>query len=302
MPRRLLCLGGSGFVSGTLARRAVAAGWQVWAVTRGRRPMPSGVTAATADRKDGPALAAALASAGVDRFDLAVDCIGYEPQDARQDVALLRGRAAHLVFISTDFVFDPAHRRFPQGEESDHWAADGYGGKKRLCELELIGADTGDMAWSVVRPCHIYGPGSLLGCLPEHGRDAKLIERLRSGEALRLVGGGHFLQQPILAADLADLILGLAGRSDLHRRLFQAAGPDVVESRTYYRFVADRLGVELRVEEVPVAGHLAAHPAAAPFLCHRIYDLAALRAAGLPVPATSLATGLALHVAALEAG
>ena len=32
------------------------------------------------------------------------------------------------------------------------------------------------MQWTILRPCHIYGPGSQLGCLPLHGRDPKLID------------------------------------------------------------------------------------------------------------------------------
>ena len=305
MSGNLLIIGGSGFVSGTLARRAMYAGWRVWVVTRGQRPLPDRVTAIVADRKETTAfdngIASAMESARIDRFDLVAECIGYDPQDAAQDVAVLRDRARQLLFVSTDFVFDPAHRTFPQGESSEHYLSDGYGGKKRLCEQELMNADCGDMAWTVVRPCHIYGPGSLLGCLPEHGRDKGLLQRLRDGQALRLVGGGHFLQQPILARDLADLILGVAGRADLHGRIFQAAGPDIVESVIYYRIIADILGVDLQVEEVPVDAFLAENPGAAPFLCHRIYDLSALREAGLPVPATPLTTGLVEQVAAIEA-
>lgn len=308
----LLVIGGSGFVSGTLARRAVDAGWRVHVVTRGQRPLPEDVTAITADRKEHGAFAEAITAArravNIERFDLVADCIGYDVEDAEQDVAVFRQQAAQLVFVSTDFVFDPAQRHFPQGEEGAY-LADGdddaratYGGRKRLCERVLQGADTGALTWSVVRPCHIYGPGSLLGCLPDHGRDKELLERLQRGEPLRLVGGGHFLQQPILARDLADLMLGFAGRADLHGRIFQAAGPDIVESVTYYEIVAELLGVALRVEELAVDAWLADRPASAPFLCHRIYDLSNLRDAGLPVPSTPLATGLAEHVEALRAG
>lgn len=300
MSDNLLIVGGSGFVSGTVARRAVASGWRVWAVTRGRLPLPDGVITIVADREDTivfeSAIASAMQMAEIDRFDLVADCIGYDAEDAVQDVSVFRRRARQLVFISTDFVFDPAHRAFPQGEVSEHYLSDGYGGRKRMCELELMNRDTGDMAWTIVRPCHIYGPGSRLGCLPEHGRDERLLERLRAGETLRLVGGGHFLQQPIVARDLADLVLASAGRADLDGRIFQAAGPDVVESVTYYRILADILGVSLHIEEVPVDEYLADNPGAAPFLCHRIYDLAALREAGLPSPATPLAVGLAEQV------
>jgi nucleoside-diphosphate-sugar epimerase len=160
--------------------------------------------------------------------------------------------------------------------------------------------DTGSMTWTILRPCHIYGPGSLLGCLPAHSRDAELLQRLQNGEALKLVGGGHFLQQPIFAADLAATILSCAGNEKSYNQIFMAAGPEIVESREYYRIIADLLNVKLRIEELPVTEYLAGNPDAAPFLCHRFYDLAKLRAAGLAVPSTSLSNGLQQQVASLQ--
>src|SRR5690606_28747557 len=102
---------------------------------------------------------------------------------------------------------------------------------------------------TILRPCHIYGPGSQLGCLPEHGRDPRLIERLRAGQTLRLVGGGHFLQQPVRAPDLAAMALSAVGNSAAAGQVFNAAGPDVIESRDYYRIIADLLGVPLTIVE-----------------------------------------------------
>lgn len=295
---RALVIGGSGFVSGTIARAALGRGHRVWTVTRGQRALPDGVVALTADRKDQEGFARAVAGAGTE-WDLVVDCIGYAPEDARQDSEIFAGRAAHLVFISTDFVFDPAKRCFPQPFDNPHFASEGYGGGKRLCELELLRSDTGDMRWTVFRPCHIYGPGSPLGCLPLHGRDPELIARLRAGEALRLVGGGHFLQQPIFARDLAALILSVPGNDLAHRSIYCSAGPDIIESRRYYEIIAQALGVGLTVEEVPVAETLAAQPDLEPFLCHRIYDLTPLRLHGLRVPNTPIVDGLREHVESL---
>ncbi len=295
---KVLVIGGSGFVSGTLARVARDAGHEVWVVTRGQRPVPEGVTALTADRKDRQAFAAAVAGAGVE-WDLAVDCIGYQAEDAVQDVEVLSPRVGHLVFISTDFVFDPARRAFPQPFGNPHFLAEGYGGGKRACEEVLSAADTGDMRWTVFRPCHIYGPGSQLGCLPEHGRDPELIARMRAGEPLRLVGGGHFLQQPIFVRDLAELALSAHGCDLAHRGIYCSAGPDIIESRRYYEIIAEVLGVEARIEEVSVAQARIDHPEWASFLCHRIYDVTPLRLAGLQVPNTPIAAGLREHVRSL---
>jgi nucleoside-diphosphate-sugar epimerase len=294
----ILIIGGSGFVSGTLARAAVNWGHQVWTMTRGQRPVPDGVTSLVVDRKDHDAFEKMVAETKT-QWELVVDCIGYDPADARQDIALFRDRAQQFVFISTDFVYEPSRRRFPQAEESDHYLTEGYGGKKRLCELEFLNRETGDMAWTILRPCHIYGPGSELGCLPLHSRDPELIARLRTGERLKLVGGGHFLQQPILARDLADLILSVFGNETCNRQIYCAAGPDIIEARAYYRLIADILGVGLRIEELPVDQHLAAHPGSTPFLCHRIYDLTRLKSSGLAVPSTPIEQGMRAHVESL---
>lgn len=291
----ILIIGGSGFLSGTLSRLALKQNHRVWAVTRGQRPLPSGVTTLQADRKDPAAFDQAVKEAGI-QWDMVVDCIAFDPADIRQDIAVFRDKARHLVFISTDFVFDPDRRQFPQGEESPSYLTEGYGGKKRQAELELIQADTSPLVWTILRPCHIYGPGSQLGCLPEHGRDPKLIQRIQSGEPLRLVGGGTYLQQPILARDLSEAILSCAGNPNTYMQLFNIAGPEMVESVQYYRIIARLLGTELKVEEIPVAEYRAAHPDAAPYLCHRIYDLSKLKASGVKVPATPLGEGLREHV------
>lgn len=290
--KRLLIIGGSGHVSGNLAQVAVDEGFAVTVVTRGQKPVPEGVQALVADRHDTAALRDAL---GDEQWDLAVDCIGYEAADARQDVELLRGRARQFVFISTDFVFDPPRRRFPQPFDNPYFLQDdSYGAKKRRCELELLADDTG-WHWTVFRPCHIYGAPSQLGCLPDAARDPELLAKMQAGQPVRLVGGGHFLQQPIHVRDLARLILSAAGNPLTYRKTYCSVGPDIITSYHYYEIIAEVLGVPVTFEEPPVAQSLAEHPEWVSFLCHRIYDLTPLRLDGLQVPNTPIAQGLREH-------
>ena len=175
----VLVIGGSGFLSGDLSRMAVAGGHKVWAVTRGQRPLPEGVTGLKVDRHDLEKFNRLICETKI-HWDLVVDCIGYEVEDARSDIQLFKDKADHFVFISTDFVFDPACRTFPQNEYNQHFSKSDYGSKKRLCELEFLNTDTSPMNWTILRPCHIYGPGSELGCLPMHSRDKDLIKKLKS--------------------------------------------------------------------------------------------------------------------------
>ena len=295
-----LIIGGSGHLSGSLALAALAKGHTVSVVTRGNRPLPAGVIPLLADRKDHAALTAVIA--GQDQaWDLVVDCICFDEADMRHDIELFRDRARHFVFVSTDFVYHPSRRRFPQPAQTEGYvraedALPAYGLKKRECETALLDTDTGEMSWTVFRPCHIYGPRSELGCLPMHGRDPQLIKRILAGEPIRLVGGGRFLQQPIRADDLCETILSASGNRKSAGGIFNTAGPDIIESWHYYQIIADTLGVPLEIEDLPVASALAVHPELAPSLCHRIYDLSPLAAAGLHVPATPIEIGLRLHI------
>lgn len=294
---RICQIGGSGFVSGTLAQVAHNAGHEVWAVTRGERPLPAYVHAIKVDRNDRAAFAQALEDVP-GRFDLAIDCIGYVEDDAKQDVSVFRNRCDHFVFISTDFVFDPSLRVFPTPSSHPYFETQlKYGTNKRLCEEVFL--ETSNMSWTIVRPCHVYGPGLSLGCLPMHSRDTNLIEHMRQGKPLRLVGGGHFLQQPIFAEDLARTILSCHGNEKAVRKIYMTAGPDIIESHQYYRLIADVLGVAPIIEEVPVASYLQDFPQDAPFLCHRIYDLTEMRSDGIDLPVTSITKGIERHTLSL---
>lgn len=294
----VLVVGGSGFLSGTVARVAMAAGHRVWAVTRGQRAMPAGVTPIVADRKDHPAFQAAIEAADA-RWDLVVDSIGYNAGDAQQDLDCFTDRATQLVFVSTDFTISPFNRPWKIDETYDQFHDSPYGSGKRAAEEVLLSARGGAMAITVIRPGHIYGPGSLLGCIPFAGRDPKLIEKLKRGDTLQLVGGGHFLQQPVFAEDLANMILSVAGNGKAMDDLFFGAGPDVIESWVFYQIIADVLGVKLSLEEVSVQKTLAEKPDLASFFTHRVYDMNKAARAGLKVPQTSIEVGLRKHVESL---
>lgn len=170
---KVLIVGGSGFLSGTLAQSAISRGDQVWTITCGQRSLPDGSINLIADRHDELAFARVVDGAQTN-WDIVIDCIVFEPKDIQQDILVFEKRASHLVFVSTDFVYAPQYRQYPQREDASDYVTEGYGYQKRLSELALIHY-TGGLPWTVVRPCHIYGPGSELGCLPAHSRDIDLI-------------------------------------------------------------------------------------------------------------------------------
>ncbi|HVX86329.1 MAG TPA: NAD-dependent epimerase/dehydratase family protein [Phycisphaerae bacterium] len=303
---KVLVLGGSGFVSGGMVRTGRARGDEVWMVTRGKRAVAGGgegVRVLTVDRNDVGGFEAAIAEAGV-VWDLVIDCIGFNAEHARQDVAVFgEGRRAKwVVFLSSDFACSPVDRPWRIDETFDRFDTAPYGAGKRAAEEVLLGyrGASGGMGVTVLRPCHIYGPGSLLGCLPLHGRDAELLSRIRRGEELKLLAGGGFLQQPMVVEDLCAMAYGCAGNERARGELFFAAGPEIVESKRFYQVIGDILGMPVRIGEASMGEYLAANPEHRAFCCHRVYDRGKAERAGLPLPGTGLREGLGRHVAWLE--
>lgn len=296
---RLLLIGGTGQLSGRLAELALKSGHDVWVMNRGSRPGVLGTHTLLADRQDDEAVRRALKSANT-RWDAAIDCICMDEANARQDLTLLPPYTARLAVVSTDSVYHPHHKTVPQGEDAPRYLEDGgYGANKRAMERVFEQADT-PLKWSIFRPGHIFGPGFLPGCYPEQSRQRELLSHMRVGRPLRLVGGGHYLIQPIFVDDLAIAMLSCLPLQSAHNRIFCIGGPDTVTNAEYYRILGRILGCEAVIEAIPEDGYLAAHPACSGHLCHRSYDLTRLRLSGVEMPRTSLEDGLRMQVAWLE--
>ena len=304
--KQLLVIGGSGHVSGAVVRAAKAADYKVFTITRGQKKAVADVVELHADRHDAAAMAKIAQSLADEKFAAVIDCIGFNADDMKQDLELFGNLTEHLLFVSTDWVYEPTLRRYPQPVEdspyitSDRDGAEAYGWGKLMAENYLRKHAPEHLKYTIFRPCHIYGVPSELGCFPAHCRDAELISKLLRGETLQLVDNGRLLQQPIDCDDLARCMISAIGKFKACGRAFNMAGPDIVESREYYKYIADELGVELKTEDIDYEEYLQSHPAHRPFLYHRIYRLDDLRNAGLYVPDTPLAEGIKKHTRLLR--
>lgn len=98
---RLLILGGTVFLSATIAQQALAAGDEVVCLARGASGSPpDGVRWARADRDAGVSAYAELSG----EFDAVVDVSRSAPH-ARSALQALAGRAAHWIYVSSCSVY-----------------------------------------------------------------------------------------------------------------------------------------------------------------------------------------------------
>jgi 2'-hydroxyisoflavone reductase len=160
--RRILILGGTGFIGPHFVNEALARGHRVTLFNRGKsqsQPTP-GVETLLGDRD-----AQLDALKGRD-WDVVIDNSGYVPRHVRLSAELLRDHAAHYLYISTISVYAdlsapgttetaPLKQLEDPDNEEVTWTR--YGALKALCEPPVLQQFAGRC--TIVRPTYIVGPG-----------------------------------------------------------------------------------------------------------------------------------------------
>jgi len=294
-----LVIGGSGGLSSVVAKLAMKQ-YDVWTVTRGLHDVPEGVISLKADRNDSDGLREVLKEQNT-KWDVVFDCICMNREQAQDDLSILSEFTDRLIVVSTDSVYDGRFKKIPENEEGVCINEEGstaecsYAGNKRHMEkvfIEDMRQGTSGLKITVFRPGHIYGPGFVLGCFPEHSRQKELPELIRDGQSIRLVGMGTYIIHPIYVDDLARVIVECANNKKTYQEIFCIGGPEAIENRVYYETIADCMGVSLKLEEIPLRGYLEKHPEYAGHLCHRVYDLSKLKATGVGMPCVGIKEGI----------
>ncbi len=200
---RLLVLGGTRFVGRAVVHDALARGWQVTAVHRGRTgALPAGVEVRHADRTDLEQLAAAL---GDDRWDAVVDTWSGAPWVATEGARLLADRVGRYGYVSSCSVYvwgEHVDESSPVVDGDPAAAATDYAADKRGAELGVLASFPDAL---LARAGLILGPHEDIGRLPWW------LERIRQGGRVVAPGRPERPLQYVDARDLASwLLTGLA--------------------------------------------------------------------------------------------
>jgi dTDP-4-dehydrorhamnose reductase len=148
-----------------------------------------------------------------------------------------RARGAHLIHVSTDYVFpgDEAQPG-PYTEDAIPRPINYYGQTKLDGERAVAERCAGDAPYTVVRTALVYGlvPGARTNFV------TWLTGELRAGRRVRIVRDQW--NTPTLADDLAHLLLWLAERGTTGT--YHAAGPEVVGRDEWALAIAGRFGLD----------------------------------------------------------
>lgn len=229
-PKRILVLGGTGFIGPHMVRYAVERGHEVSIFTRGRSQvdLPPSVERLVGDRNDDHA---ALEGR---EWDVVLDNNAQDYRWVQNSTSLLAGRTNHYLFVSSisayaldGFGWDSAEQvmREPLVDEDyariappDGWS-DGddapYGLMKTLSENIVHAAFPGST--TVVRPGLIVGPGDLTD------RFTYWPVRLHDGGEILAPGNPEHANQVIDQRDLGEWMVRLAENGTTGD--FNATGP-----------------------------------------------------------------------------
>jgi 2'-hydroxyisoflavone reductase len=226
----LLVLGGTHHVGRAVVADAVARGWDVTALNRGRTGLlPDGATRLVADRTDAEQMRAAVQ----DRvWDLVIDTWAGDPWVVRDATAMLASRSQRYGYVSSRSVY--TWPLAPGGDETrpivsgdpDAEASD-YASDKRGAEFAALAA-YGEDRVLLARAGLVLGPWEDVGRLPWW------LDRVAQGG--RVVAPGDPLRplQYVDARDLAHWLLGALEAGE--------AGPIDVVSRPGHTTTGELLG------------------------------------------------------------
>jgi nucleoside-diphosphate-sugar epimerase len=245
---KVLFLGGTGFISTSVSRLALAKGMDLFLLNRGQRAAaPAGAHHLSADIQD---LAKARAALGDHQFDVVVDWIAYTPEHIERDLALFQGRTKQYIFISSASAYQkpPTHYLITESTPlcNPYWD---YSRNKIACEERLNRAyrDEG-FPMTIVRPSLTYDPQFPIaiggwGCYT-------LADRLKKGLPIIVHGDGSSLWVVTHAEDFAKGFLGLVGNAHAIGHAFHITSDEVLTWNQLYLTIADALGVEARIVHI----------------------------------------------------
>lgn len=243
---RVLFIGGTGTISTSCVRLAVATGMRVTVINRGRnsrqRVLPEGVESLVAD-------VAGLESALSARtFDAVVNFLSYDADDVRRVVDLFAARTRQYVHISSGSIYAKPVRQVPITESTPTGPNPhlDYATAKWRAEAALQDAYVSEgFPITIVRPSHTYDDAS-----PPLPGGWTVVDRIARGEEIPVHGDGTSLWTLTHAEDFAQGLVGLLGNPRAIGETFNITSDDVYTWDQIYTIVADALGVTARLVHV----------------------------------------------------
>jgi|ETNmetMinimDraft_2_1059921.scaffolds.fasta_scaffold18196_2 nucleoside-diphosphate-sugar epimerase len=273
--KTLLIVGGTGIIGTATAKKALEKGWNVTVTGIENNSIPN---TEFVHKDDNTILNR--------NWDVVFQVYTEEkPQITYQKY---KGKTDHMIIMSSTLVYDRSILSF-KPIHSNHTLATpntqgGYVNNK--LEIERFWHQIEDINWTILRPHHILGKNSYLGCTPPHNRDPNLIEHIKKGN-IYLCDRGRIPLNIVNPKDIGNVVLKLAGKA--FGKTLNVVNPKEIIARDYYLKIAEILGIDLTIQNLPGEEVWKSESWKLTTLPH-LYDISDLHQECSYIPSTSLET------------
>jgi len=245
MALSVLFIGGTGEISLTSVREAVAAGHTVTVFNRGKSrigEVPAGVTSIVGDIHDGVSYADLSSS----KFDVVCTFLVFIPEQIKQDIKIFSGNVGQYIFISSASCYQKPARQYIITEktplENPYWE---YSRRKIACERLL--QDQNRLPYTIVRPSH-----TIRTHLPiEFGDVMAGLRRMLAGKPVLVTGDGTSPWTLTRSVDFSVPFVRLFGNSKALNQDFHITNDRAFTWDQIHTAIGRAFDVEVRNVHVP---------------------------------------------------
>jgi nucleoside-diphosphate-sugar epimerase len=246
---RICIVGGTGNISTSIVRVLLQQGHEVICCNRGRSgALPAGARRLECDRLDRPAFEAAMQR---ERFDAAIDMIGFNRDDALSSMRAFRG-VRHFLHCSTVCTYGVEYDWLPVSEDHPLRPVSDYGRNKVAADHAYLEAyHQNGFPVTVIKPSTTYGPR--LGLLRQIAWEFSWIDRVRQGKPVVVCGDGNAIHQFLHVDDAALGFAGILGRERCIGQCYNLVNRGFTTWAAYHRTAMRVIGREVEMVGVPFA-------------------------------------------------
>ncbi len=230
MTRRLLIIGGTGFVGSALIPALLADGHEVALLNRGSR-LVAGTRQICVDRNDAERM-----QQQAEEFDAVIDTCAYTGQQSEIAYRVFGPGAGMWIHLGSAAVYRSEPGHLPNEDDkiggAEVWGD--YGREKSDADRFLL--DQATIPTVILRPPYLYGPGN------DIDRETFVWARVLSGRPIIVPGDGSARLQFLHVSDLADVIGRFLSHGGTLTGVYNVAAPELASAEGWVRMLAELAG------------------------------------------------------------
>jgi nucleoside-diphosphate-sugar epimerase len=244
---KICIVGGTGNISQPIVSLLLEQGHEVVCANRGKaRALHAGARLIKIDRRDRESFEQAMQA---EKFEAAIDMIGFNADDARSSVRAFRG-VGWFVQTSTICTYGIKYETLPCDESHPLRPISDYGrGKAAADDVYLEAYHREKFPAVIIKPSTTYGP--LQGMARQVCWDFSWIDRVRKGKPILVCGDGNALHQHLHVEDIARAFAGVIGKEHTLGQTYNAVNRGYITWADYHRLAGRLLGRETVLVGIP---------------------------------------------------